>query len=256
MKFTIRAVFKRSVTIEIDNSTICYAPEMYRVFLNGEERMQSNLNVLTLEGLTPDTDYRLTVKTKDAEETQHFHTEVESVLLNVRAFGARGDGQQDDTSYLQAAISACPEHGTVYFPKGIWRSRPLFMKSHMTLWLDEGAVLQGDPDRTHYPQLPGMTKTTDGKDEYNLSSWEGNPETSFASLITGIQVEHLDRDISMAAAPRGTGGRNRRRCEPHGGRIRCSLIIASMYGFSPLRLRIHRAGRFIHTIPIISECTM
>ncbi|HBP24286.1 MAG TPA: polygalacturonase [Oribacterium sp.] len=192
MKFTIRAVFKRSVTIELDNETICYASKPYRVLLNGEERIRSKLNVLTLEGLQPDTEYTLTVKTDEEEETQFFHTEVESVLLDVRAFGAAGDGQQDDTVYLQAAISACPENGTVYVPAGTWRTRPLFMKSHMSLWLEEGAVLQGDPDRQHYPQLPGMTKTTDGKDEYNLSSWEGNPETSFASLITGIQVEHLD----------------------------------------------------------------
>ena len=40
--------------------------------------------------------------------------------------------------------------------------------------------------------MPGMTKTTDGTSEYNLASWEGNPETSFASLISAIDAEHLD----------------------------------------------------------------
>ena len=62
----------------------------------------------------------------------------------------------------------------------------------MSLWLDEGAVLKGDPDRNHYPLMPGMTKTTDGTGEYNLASWEGNPETSFASLISAISAEHVD----------------------------------------------------------------
>jgi polygalacturonase len=37
-----------------------------------------------------------------------------------------------------------------------------------------------------------MTPTTDEKDEYNLSSWEGNPLTSYASLITAIDAENLD----------------------------------------------------------------
>ena len=141
MKFTIRAVFKRSVTIECDNQTICYAPEEYRVLLNGEERARSTLNVLTIDGLQPDSDYTLTVKTKDAEETQSFHTEFESVLLDVRSFGAHGDGETDDTICLQAAISACPKDGTVYVPAGTYLSRPLFLKSYMSLWLDEGAVL-------------------------------------------------------------------------------------------------------------------
>ena len=68
MKFTIRAVFKRSVTIELANETICYAPKPYRVLLNGEERIRSKLNVLTLEGLQPDTEYTLTVKTDEEEE--------------------------------------------------------------------------------------------------------------------------------------------------------------------------------------------
>ncbi len=192
MKFTIRAVFKRSVTIECDNQTICYAPEEYSVLLDGEERARSTLNVLTIDGLQPDSDYTLSLKTEDGEETQSFHTEAESVLLDVRSFGAHGDGETDDTIYLQAAISACPKDGTVYVPAGTYLSRPLFLKSYMSLWIDEGAVLKGDPDRNHYPLMPGMTKTTDGTCEYNLASWEGNPETSFASLISAIGAEHVD----------------------------------------------------------------
>lgn len=146
MKFTIQAVFKRSVTIECDNQTICYAPEEYSVLLDGEERARSTLNVLTIDGLQPDSDYTLSLRTEDGEETQSFHTEAESVLLDVRSFGAHGDGETDDTIYLQAAISACPKDGTVYVPAGTYLSRPLFLKSYMSLWLDEGAVLKGDPD--------------------------------------------------------------------------------------------------------------
>lgn len=192
MKFTIRAVFKRSVTIELDNDAICYAPTSYSIYINGEERGHSDMNVATVEGLTPDTDYTITVKTENEEHSESFHTEYESVLLDVRAFGAHGDGETEDTSYLQAAISACPDEGTVYVPAGRYLCRPLFLKSHMTLWLDEGAVILGDPDRMHYPLMPGLTPTTDQKDEYNLATWEGNPETAFASLISAVNADHID----------------------------------------------------------------
>jgi polygalacturonase len=37
-----------------------------------------------------------------------------------------------------------------------------------------------------------MTLSTDEKSEYNLSSWEGNPLTSFASLVTAIDAENVD----------------------------------------------------------------
>ena len=36
-----------------------------------------------------------------------------------------------------------------------------------------------------------MTYTCDEKNEYNLASWEGNPLTGFASLITGINVSNV-----------------------------------------------------------------
>ena len=192
MNFEICAVFKRSVTIELDNSTICYASHEYSILINGEEKIRTNLNVVSIDGLTPDTEYRIAVLYEGETVEKLFKTEYESVLLDIKAFGAVGDGNHDDTGFIQAAIDSCPKDGTVYIPEGTYLSRPLFLRSNMTLWLDKGAILAGDPDRTHYPMLPGLTGTSDGKDEYNLSSWEGNPETSFASLITAVNAEHLD----------------------------------------------------------------
>ncbi|ETP71978.1 endopolygalacturonase [Lachnospiraceae bacterium JC7] len=192
MNFEISAVFKRSVTIEIENSNICYTPEEYSVLINGEEKLRTNLNVVSVDGLSPDSDYTISVEDTKGKTEKNFRTEHESVLLDVRAFGAKGDGETDDTSFIQGAISSCPVDGTVYLPKGTYLSGPLFLKSHMSLWIDEGAVLLGCTWREKYPLLPGMTETTDGNDEYNLSSWEGNPETTFASLITAISIENLD----------------------------------------------------------------
>lgn len=43
-------------------------------------------------------------------------------IINVKDYGALGDGVADDSSEIQAAINACPTGGTVYFPRGSYRA--------------------------------------------------------------------------------------------------------------------------------------
>ncbi len=196
MDFRILEIFNRSVTIELISDDIFCQDHEFDIMLDGKKVMTTDRNVISVAGLLPDRQYRIGIldPEDDAKDPceKSFTTGHETVLFNVRNFGAKGDGTTSDTSAIQAAICACPENGTVYLPKGVYYSTALFLKSHMTLWLDEGAVLLGDIQREHYPILPGMTPTTDEKGEINLSSWEGNPLTSFASLITAIGVTDLD----------------------------------------------------------------
>ncbi len=54
--------------------------------------------------------------------------------LNIRDFGAKGDGQTDDTAALIAAMDAATrENGTVYFPRGNYMIHPVKVPSHITL---------------------------------------------------------------------------------------------------------------------------
>lgn len=195
MKFRIVETFNRSVTVELESEAIFEQQDSFFVLINGQKVLESRRNVVTVAGLLPDTEYEISIVAKgEAPDScaQKFTTKHESVLLDVKAFGAKGDGVTSDTAAIQAAICSCPADGTVYLPAGKYYSTSLFLKSNMTFWLDEGAVLLGDTDRNHYPMLPGMTRTTDEKGEYNLSSWEGNPLTSYASLVTAIDAENLD----------------------------------------------------------------
>ncbi|MBO6240322.1 MAG: glycoside hydrolase family 28 protein [Butyrivibrio sp.] len=192
MDFNIVEVFNRSVTIELVSDDVFKQEKCFEVLVNGEKELETDRNVFSVTGLLPDTDYKLAVRADGEVVEKNFTTGHESVLLNVTKFGAKGDGKTLDTAAIQAAICSCPKDGTVYLPKGVYFSTPLFLKSNMTLWLDEEAVLLGDTQRENYPILPGMTLSTDEKDEYNLSSWEGNPLTSFASLVTAIDAENLD----------------------------------------------------------------
>ena len=192
MNFDILATEAHSAVIELDNSS-CYRPdEPVRVSLNDKELEEYDTNVIVLDGLASDTTYELTVTEKNVIKTsKSFTTARESVLLDVRSFGAKGDGVTPDTAYIQAAIAACPVDGTVYIGRGTYLCSPVFLKSNISIWLDEGAVLLGETGRDRYPVLSGMTATADEKDEYNLGTWEGNPLSCYAALITGIGVKNV-----------------------------------------------------------------
>ncbi|MCR5112978.1 MAG: glycoside hydrolase family 28 protein [Acholeplasmatales bacterium] len=191
MKFNPIVVTSRSITLELTNNEIVETAP-YCLYVNDELYAESTKNVISIFGLNPDTEYKITLKQDNKDETLVVKTKYEYVSLNVKRFGAKGDGVSNDTNALQAAILACPNEGRVFIPEGDYYTGPLFLRSNITIELAKGARLVGDTDRTHYPVLPGVIYTSDEKDEYNLGSWEGNPLDMFASIITGINVENVN----------------------------------------------------------------
>jgi polygalacturonase len=63
--------------------------------------------------------------------------------LNVRTFGAKGDGTTVDTPAINAAIEAAAKGGggTVPFPAGVYVSYSIHLRSKVGLHLDHGAVI-------------------------------------------------------------------------------------------------------------------
>ena len=84
--------------------------------------------------------------------------------MDASRYGLVADGTTDSALKLQAALSTCPKGGTVYVPAGRYRTCSLFLKSNTTLYLEKGAVLLGDNDRT-LPILPGVIPSEDEVDE-------------------------------------------------------------------------------------------
>ena len=192
MKLEIIFRSTRSFTIELKNNDI-YTTKPYSVYLNDKLVIENNdKNVFSLFNLEQDTKYKLEVAQGNDKASIDVTTLKESVTLNVKKFGAKGDGVSLDTNFIQATILACPDGGRVYFPEGNYYTGPLFLRSNITIELAKNATLIGDIDRLHYPILPGVTFTSDEKDEYNLGTWEGNPLDCFASIITGINVENVN----------------------------------------------------------------
>jgi polygalacturonase len=66
-----------------------------------------------------------------------------NATLNLKAFGATGDGQTIDSPAINRAIEAAAAAGggTVYFPAGTYASYSIRLKSHVCLYLDQGATI-------------------------------------------------------------------------------------------------------------------
>jgi len=104
------------------------------------------------------------------------------LFINVKDYGALGNGSADDYAEIAAAIAACPRGGTVFFPPGVYRiSQELVVPPRTTL--------QG----THAPRWPQYAKEPTG-----ISSCIKPTTSAFAS---NALVRILDEDEGGYAEP-------------------------------------------------------
>ena len=175
--------------------------EEYRVFVNGRGVGTTTATDYTVEGLDGATEYELYVTSvrKDKERGISSHvikawTKKRAQTVVITDFGAVADGVTINTKAIQAAIDACPKGGKVLIPKGTFVSGAIFLKSDMTLYLDEGALLLGSADPGDYPVMA-----------YRC---EGKEQPNYCSLINSENPVD-DPDVCGEGAyrsPRRTGG--------------------------------------------------
>lgn len=85
----------------------------------------------------------------------------EHVALNVKDYGAIGDGVNDDRQAIQDAIDAAAQGlggGNVYFPEGTYLVKEIvFLKSHTHLELNEKATILNGINIKNHPSIVFMT---------------------------------------------------------------------------------------------------
>ncbi len=165
---------------ELDDSEL-EAPE-FTVYLNGYVTLVTDRTHFTIKGLAPDTSYNIEVFEKKGNDkrlfiAEKFRTKPEPAFVNVRDFGAIGDGETLDTAAIRAAIDACDAGKTLYFPSGTYLTGALSLHSNMDVYLEAGATLQGSADPADY--LP-MIKTR----------FEGLTVESYSPLIGIGELDH------------------------------------------------------------------
>jgi hypothetical protein len=57
-------------------------------------------------------------------------------IINVRDFGATGNGTTDDTAAIQAAITAAPAGAAIYFPRGSYKAARIQITKSLTIFGD------------------------------------------------------------------------------------------------------------------------
>lgn len=188
MKFHCLYTSSVSACFELENSHPYYCHREYDVSVNGAPALMGvRTNVFSLFDLQPDTEYTVSV----GSCSLRFSTLAETACLDVRSFGAAGDGLRDDTFAIQSAIDLCPPGGRVRVSAGVYCIRPLVLKSRLTLELCRGAVLLADPEESHYPLLPGQIVDPTTGQLLQVSSWEGNPQICQQSILSAHYAQQI-----------------------------------------------------------------
>ncbi|MBO5991515.1 MAG: hypothetical protein J6R00_07700 [Lentisphaeria bacterium] len=101
-------------------------------------------------------------------------------MVNVRDFGAVGDGKTLDMGAIQKALDTGK---IVRFPAGTYLTGTLYMRSGSGIHLEKGAVILGTNDKNHY-----------NKNDFAPQNWWSEAEkASGAHLIVALNV----KDISI-----------------------------------------------------------
>ncbi len=87
---------------------------------------------------------------------KNIETAPNAFFLNIKDFGAKGDGKSDDTEALKKAMEAARTgNGTVYFPTGTYMIHPVKVPSHIALRGDSNWAYENKGKKD--PEFRGRT---------------------------------------------------------------------------------------------------
>jgi polygalacturonase len=101
------------------------------------------------------------------------------VALNVKDYGAAGDGKTNDTLALQSTIERCAAlgGGDVVIPADDYSTGALVLRSNVVLHIEDGASLLGTDDMADYPVAEVR--------------WEGRWIKGYSAFISAVDSENF-----------------------------------------------------------------
>jgi polygalacturonase len=102
-----------------------------------------------------------------------------AVSLNVKDYGATGDGKPKNTLAIRQTIERCSVFGggEVVVPAGNYLTAALVLRSGVMLRVEDGATLNGSPDMLDYPLAQVR--------------WEGHWMKGYSALISATDAENI-----------------------------------------------------------------
>ncbi len=136
----------------------------FTCYLNGEKYSIVKATHITYQGLMPETEYKILIKTNGGKvicdavvKTKPAKNKID---VTREPYCAVGDGVTLNTSALQRAFDDCTATDYVYIPQGTFLTGALKMHSDFELVLEEGCILQGSDKREDY--LPKIKSRFEG----------------------------------------------------------------------------------------------
>ncbi len=106
--------------------------------------------------------------------------------FNIKEYGAKGDGKTINSKAIDNTIEAAAQQGggTVYFPAGVYLSYTIHLKSHVCLYLDQGAQLLAADSAAGGKYDNAEPNAFDQYQDYGHSHWHN-------SLIVGEGLQDI-----------------------------------------------------------------
>jgi|SoiMetStandDraft_2_1073263.scaffolds.fasta_scaffold27086_1 pectate lyase-like protein/purple acid phosphatase-like protein len=150
-------------------------------------------HALLLTPLTPNTTYHYRVISRDLAGHQVVSgdflltTPAARPLISVKTYGAKGDGNTDDTAAIQTAVNSLPNNATLYFPAGTYlinASQGIVVTNRLGLsWKGDGFTTVLKRHATAEPTARIATFTDDSDFQISEMAFDANGITSYGGVV-------------------------------------------------------------------------
>jgi hypothetical protein len=127
--------------------------------------------------VTPETQASIKAKSHDTYMTATDQTKLD-IVVNVKAFGAKGDGTTDDTSAISAALASSSASVTLFFPRGEYKvTSTIQINKRGVIFMGGFGDMSGSPTYgsqiSYYGIGPCIQMGTDNGHDWDACDYDG-----------------------------------------------------------------------------------